>query len=273
MRRRRARGRTGHQFVRQLVIAFAFFLFFFVFFFYFWQPLHRVAVFISPFWWRWEEKASIVLASPQARCRSAAHWVNEEPEAGWLNVRLRRRSLMRGLCLALAPPPLRPPFTAPPPTLGVFIPLSPVSPLSQMYVPSGLAPHLWVSCLQSPRTAALSLCAADSFAHSGTCRGLNDFSPCNTGPRFDCVRWSMCKLGDVVFAVGGEVGGFYLRAPERLNREWRKLWCNTTMQLLQCPKRVNKQTDKKNATTCALHASGKNLTPSAGSSAGAAVVW
>lgn len=43
-----------------------------------------------------------------------------------------------------------------------------------MYMPSGLAPHLWISCLQSPQTAALFV--QPLLALWGTCHGLNHFS-------------------------------------------------------------------------------------------------
>lgn len=55
--------------------------------------------------------------------------------------------LNAALCLALVLVPLR---------LCVSLSLClQLLPLSQMYTPSGLAPHLWIFCLQSPDSSAL----------------------------------------------------------------------------------------------------------------------
>lgn len=43
-----------------------------------------------------------------------------------------------------------------------------------MCMPSGLAPHLWLSCLQSQDSSGL--CAATFFGLWGTCHGLNHFT-------------------------------------------------------------------------------------------------
>lgn len=81
--------------------------------------------------------------------------------------------LNAGLCLVVVLVPLRPHLS-----LSLCLQLLP---LSEIYTPSGLAPHLWISCLQ--RLDSSALCAAkplrsDAFAQqlftlSGTCYGLN----------------------------------------------------------------------------------------------------
>lgn len=85
--------------------------------------------------------------------------------------------LNAGLCLALVLVPLR--LCA---SLSLCLQLLP---LSQMYMPSGLAPHLWISCLQSPDSSPL--CAATLCA-LGHLPWLKSVYPCKRRETINSVR-------------------------------------------------------------------------------------
>lgn len=106
-------------------------------------------------WWWMKKKASFVLSGPQAclELRIVSQW----RVGGQLNVRHTwpLPQLNAGLCLSVVLVPLQ--LWA-----SLSLSLQRLS-LCQKYVPSGLAPHLWISCLQRQENSALytaKLCAA-----------------------------------------------------------------------------------------------------------------
>lgn len=65
-------------------------------------------------------------------------------------------------------------------------------PLSQIYMPSGLAPHLWISCLQSPDSSTLCAATLCALRHLPWLKSLY---PCKRGKPINCV---LCWMWHVV---------------------------------------------------------------------------
>lgn len=150
---------------------------FFCLFLHFWRALHRVTVFMSPFDAGLRRRHSLSACGPQAcfELRRVSQW----RVGGRLNVRRtwpHWHGLMQACVWPLSLSPsnsvcLYPSVSSPPP--------------SQMYMPSALAPHLWISCLQSSDSSALcavSLCALRHLPR------LNPLYPCKRDKPINSVR-------------------------------------------------------------------------------------
>lgn len=129
--------------------------------------------FSSLSFWCWlKEKAVIVLRGPQAcfELRALSQWRVGGPAKCQAHMATLAR-LNAGLCLALV--------LVPPPTLCVFIPLSPASPLCLRCTCHLVWLHICGYPAYKARTAALFVQATRFFfffALWGTCHGLNHFT-------------------------------------------------------------------------------------------------
>ena len=136
------------------------------------------------FWCWLKEKAVIVLRGPQAcfELRALSQWRVGGPAKCQAHMATLAR-LNAGLCLALV-------LVPPSDSVCLYPSVSSFSPLSQMYMPSGLAPHLWISCLQSPDSSAL--CASDPFflffCALRHLPWLKSLYPCKRGKPINCVH-------------------------------------------------------------------------------------